>query len=695
MRLRTKIFLLASLLVIVITSSSFYLLNNRFSKTISNTLREHFSEARYIFEQIVAYRESELVLRTKVIADLPRIKAAISTRDVTTIITELDKLPEFDRETDLYVVADNRNRVITYKLLNEPQMTENLTSQLELYISHMKNLTDIWEIGTNIYQIAAQQIYVDISPGQETIGFFVLLGDKLDDSIAYELKNMTHTDINIGGATLYASTYDNADERNDVLQAIRRYQRDLESISFTEIDTSITRLRFGEIDNVIQFGIIEGQTLTGYILSRPSEQEFLILSQLRNAIIFLAVVSILVVFIISFFVSRRLTNPLAYFVKQTHTIAAGNLDDIIPEFTITGKDEINSLKNSFNKMLHEIQLREKRESEFKHNQAQRLEELSVLSDIATAINVNQDLDIILELILKKIILITKILHGSIFLFNKDDIITKHISLGFKQDINLHPFYESASSYLRKEKNNIFLTLDTNSEIADYFAKLELSKVLCIPFIVKDRVSGALCLYLKKTHPPLSDEQLRVLNIVAENFVRVIENARLYQTEREKEQMQHELDLAKNVQKHLLSTGDLIIPGFEIATHNTPSRDVSGDYFDVIKLDDKRIAVSIADVSGKGISAALLMANLQAAVRTLIRERCSLEELVFKINNLIYDNTEVSEYITFFIAILDITVGEIEYINAGHNPPLIFHRDGEYEKKYRISKNRGTHTRLHK
>lgn len=352
MKLRTKIFLLASLLVVFITSGSFYVLNNRFSKTITNTIKGHFHDTKFIFEQIINYRSQELVLRCKVIADLPKIKAAISTRDINTINAEIDKLPIFDPETDLYILADNSNHVITYRLTDEFKTNEDLKKSFESFISKMQKLTDIWTVGNDIYQIAAQQIYVTIQSEEGNIGYFVILGDKLDDSIADELKKMTNTDINIGGKTLFASTFKNTDKREDVLSAIQEHQASYMKNENNSFGSSIEKLTFGDMDYVTQFGVIEGQALASFIISRPYDSEFLILSQLRNTIILLAVISVLIVFIISFFVSRSLTDPLAHLVAQTKNIAEGNLEESIFTWKKVNSSgiELKELGNSFEQM---------------------------------------------------------------------------------------------------------------------------------------------------------------------------------------------------------------------------------------------------------------------------------------------------------------------------------------------------------
>jgi len=104
--------------------------------------------------------------------------------------------------------------------------------------------------------------------------------------------------------------------------------------------------------------------------------------------------------------------------------------------------------------------------------------------------------------------------------------------------------------------------------------------------------------------------------------------------------------------------------------------VGGDYFDVIKLDNGHIALAIADVSGKGAGASLLMSNLQASLRALINVETNLDSMVARINNILYQNTSADKYITFFIGILEPDTRKFTYCNAGHNPPLRFSKNGK-------------------
>jgi sigma-B regulation protein RsbU (phosphoserine phosphatase) len=107
--------------------------------------------------------------------------------------------------------------------------------------------------------------------------------------------------------------------------------------------------------------------------------------------------------------------------------------------------------------------------------------------------------------------------------------------------------------------------------------------------------------------------------------------------------------------------------------------VGGDYYDIIPLSDHEYVLAIGDVAGKGIPAALLMANVQAALRTIAPLRLPLPEATARINSLIYSNTDIDKFITFFWGLLDTRAHTFQYVNAGHNPPYLLRNDGGIEK----------------
>jgi sigma-B regulation protein RsbU (phosphoserine phosphatase) len=118
-----------------------------------------------------------------------------------------------------------------------------------------------------------------------------------------------------------------------------------------------------------------------------------------------------------------------------------------------------------------------------------------------------------------------------------------------------------------------------------------------------------------------------------------------------------------------------LPGFEIRASWKPAGHVGGDYFDAIRRTETSASLCIADVSGKGMPAALLMSNMQAAVRSLARESSSCAELCHRLNRLVLKNTATGKFVTFFCATLDSDANTLRFTNAGHLPPFLLRRDG--------------------
>jgi phosphoserine phosphatase RsbU/P len=137
----------------------------------------------------------------------------------------------------------------------------------------------------------------------------------------------------------------------------------------------------------------------------------------------------------------------------------------------------------------------------------------------------------------------------------------------------------------------------------------------------------------------------------------------------------EYEEAKEIQQGLLPKQIPQMPGLEISGSWRPARIVGGDYFDVFKLSESRLALCIGDVSGKGMPAALVMSNLQAIVRALASETLSPKELTEKINRVMYRNVADGKFITFFYAVIDRHSQTLHYSNAGHNAPILLHEDG--------------------
>jgi serine phosphatase RsbU (regulator of sigma subunit) len=145
-----------------------------------------------------------------------------------------------------------------------------------------------------------------------------------------------------------------------------------------------------------------------------------------------------------------------------------------------------------------------------------------------------------------------------------------------------------------------------------------------------------------------------------------------------QRLQQEMEMARQIQARLLPTSEPLVAGFEVTGVSVPSRQVGGDYFDFVPQTDGRLGIAIGDVSGKGVAAALLMANLQASLQGQVIHPASVAEVMARINNLLVQSTDSHMFASFFYGVLDPRAGRFTSANAGHNPPLLMRADGSAE-----------------
>ncbi|GAB4123472.1 MAG: hypothetical protein OHK0045_16120 [Raineya sp.] len=150
----------------------------------------------------------------------------------------------------------------------------------------------------------------------------------------------------------------------------------------------------------------------------------------------------------------------------------------------------------------------------------------------------------------------------------------------------------------------------------------------------------------------------------------IENKKLAQKQLEQEVFRKELDIAAKVQQRLCPKNLPNTARLQISAFYSPHSSVGGDYYDFIEISESKILFCIADVSGKGIAAAMMMANFQASLRTIVRQTQNLKEIVAELNYLVMQNAQGENFITFFVATYNFATQTLHYINAGHNPPLL-------------------------
>ena len=173
----------------------------------------------------------------------------------------------------------------------------------------------------------------------------------------------------------------------------------------------------------------------------------------------------------------------------------------------------------------------------------------------------------------------------------------------------------------------------------------------------------------------------LLSAIVRQVHAAIENERFHKEALENETMRRELAVASAIQKRILPEKLPNILGYDIAGINIPSKEVSGDYYNVFQLEDGRFALVVADVTGKGMPASLLVSTLDASLRSYLDFQIPLSIMALKMNSLIFKSSTADKFITFFIAILNPSNGELDIINAGHNPSLFLRNNGNIEKIY--------------
>jgi sigma-B regulation protein RsbU (phosphoserine phosphatase) len=195
-------------------------------------------------------------------------------------------------------------------------------------------------------------------------------------------------------------------------------------------------------------------------------------------------------------------------------------------------------------------------------------------------------------------------------------------------------------------------------------------ILSVPMFLQDRMIGVINVGPKMSDKVYSQEDVDLLMTVGSQAAIAIENARLHVSEIEKQKIEEELKLASKIQQGLLPKSNPVMPGLDITGTNIPAKTVGGDYFDFIQLDPKRMLVIVADVSGKGISAALYMSKVQGMVQLAAQMYSSPKDILIHVNRMLYDGMERKYFITMIIALFDLQRSEVTICRAGHNKALI-------------------------
>jgi phosphoserine phosphatase RsbU/P len=211
--------------------------------------------------------------------------------------------------------------------------------------------------------------------------------------------------------------------------------------------------------------------------------------------------------------------------------------------------------------------------------------------------------------------------------------------------------------------------------AERSALADLSTELLVPLPGRNRLAGVIALGPKRSEEPYTKTDRQLLQSIGSQTGLALENAELFENltaeVTQRERVSREIEIAREVQERLFPQSCPKVPGVDLAGYCRPAQAVGGDYYDYFLLSDGRLALALGDISGKGISAALLMASLRASLRSIANlQQGDLATLIAHVNNLVYESSTTNRYATFFYAEYDPFTRLLTYVNAGHNAPYV-------------------------
>ncbi|MEE9616057.1 MAG: GAF domain-containing SpoIIE family protein phosphatase [Anaerolineae bacterium] len=315
--------------------------------------------------------------------------------------------------------------------------------------------------------------------------------------------------------------------------------------------------------------------------------------------------------------------------------------------------------------------------------------LALLYRLSQTFSSSLDLDEVLNRVMDEVIAVTRAERGFVMLHEVDGRLVFRAARGMDQNTIDDPQFQVSRSVVERVAREGQPVLTSDAQSDDRFSMrqsvmiLGLRSILCVPLRIKDQVSGVVYVDNRLQAGIFTQADLELLTSIASSAAIAIENARLYQVAVEKGRMERELQMAREVQASLLPHETPQIPGWEFAARWQPAREVAGDYYDFIPVVFNlakgsepsqglgSLGIVIADVSDKGMPAALFMALTRSIVRASVGHAPSPADGIARANRLICTDSAGGMFVTLFYALLNPEAGEITYVNAGHNPPLLY------------------------
>jgi len=301
--------------------------------------------------------------------------------------------------------------------------------------------------------------------------------------------------------------------------------------------------------------------------------------------------------------------------------------------------------------------------------------LALLYQLSQTFNSSLDLDEVLNRVMDEVITATHAERGFVMLIEPDDKLSFRVARGMDQTSIEAPQFQVSRSVVERvaQQGEPIITSDAQTDerfnIRQSVMYLGLRSILCVPLNLKERLIGVIYVDNRLQAGIFSQADLKLLSAIASSAAVAIENARLYQLAVEKGRLEQELSMARRVQVSLLPRQMPQIPGWEFIARWKPARQVGGDYYDFIETENKQLGLVIADVTDKGMPAALFMAFTRSIIRANLDHTPSPDAGITRANRLICQESDNSLFVTMFYGQLNLQTGELTYVNAGHNPPI--------------------------
>src|SRR3982751_5203384 len=322
-------------------------------------------------------------------------------------------------------------------------------------------------------------------------------------------------------------------------------------------------------------------------------------------------------------------------------------------------------------------------TEFKM-QLSTVDKLRMLLDITKTISRSLDLDEVLNLVMDTLGSLIPYDAAGIYLIEEgvddDPYIFKSKAIrGYEISFALvEPRLKIGEGFIGRvaESGKPIICHDVSKDPRYFSARHRTQSEMVAPIISNDKVIGVFDLESDNLDA-YSDDDLALLQLLTSQVAIIIEKVRLHEQVVEKQRLEAQLEVARQVQLELLPDHDPDLPNFDISAYVFPTEEVSGDYYDWVEIFDDQIGITVADAVGKGMPAALLMAFLRASLRAAVQVGYAPHIALSKLNDLLWDSVEEHQFITAIYGILDATNRTFVFSNAGHNPPLLIKPSGEY------------------